>query len=402
MSELEKIEMIREAMPAVRESVYLNTGSVGPLSTLTAEAMAESDRTALGQGRASIAGFMAFQQSKNDLRQAFADLVKAEVSEIALTHHTTDGMNIATHGLTWQPGDEIVTTNLEHPGGLLPLYVVRQRWGVVVKVVDIPANIGPAEIVSRLEAAITPRTRLLATSHVAWNTGMVLPLSEIVAMAHRHHVLVAIDGAQSTGAIPLDLPASGVDFYAMPGQKWLCGPEGTGALFVRRDRLNELAPTYVGYASMNAVGGHDWTGYFLPHPDARRYEVGTVNRPGLTGMLANLRWLQNQVGWSWIHQRIWALASYASETLSALPGVQILTPPEAHAGLVTFTLAGYDPTRVMMKLAEEGIVLRYVGEPYALRISTGFYNTEADIDRLASALQAVQKIDPSLLPEPSW
>ena len=402
MNDIEKFEMIREVLPATRDFVYLNTGSVGPISTITTEVMARDDRQALLEGRSGMKSYYAFREHKDGLRQAFADLTGASRAEIALTHHTTDGMNITAHGLAWQPGDEIITTNLEHPGGLLSLYVLRQRWGVVVKVVDIPADISPAEVVARLEAVITPRTRLLAISHVAWNTGLCLPLADIVTMAHRHHVLVAVDGAQAAGAIPLDLPASGVDFYAMPGQKWLCGPEGVGALYVRRDRLNELAPTYVGYPSMDQEGGHDWTGYYLPQTDARRYEVGTVYRPGISGMLANLTWLQNEVCWSWIHSRIWALADYAHRTLAVVPGVTVLSPAEAHAGLVTFIVTGYDPPRVVLKLAEEGIILRSLPDPSALRICTGFYNDEADIDRLAKALEAVQKIDPELLPEPDW
>ena len=402
MSDQEKIAMIREAIPASQNTVYFNSGSVGPTSTVTSRAIRESDTLELMEGRASMAGFMAMMQTKSDLRQAFADLVKAEPAEIALTHHTTDGMNIAAHGLAWQAGDEIVTTTLEHPGGLLPLYVLRQRQGVVVKVVDLPADISPQEVVARLEAAITPRTRLLAMSHVAWNTGMRMPMDEIVTMARRHHVLTLFDGAQAAGAIPLDLPASGVDFYTVSGQKWLGGPEGTGALYVRGESLSLLSPTFVGYSSMDPIGRHDWTGYYLPQRDACRFEVGTVYRPAITAMLANLGWLANEVGWPWIYARIAALHDYARQALAALPGVTVISPPGPQAGLVVFSLAGYDPARVTLKLAEEKIVLRFISEPYALRISTGFYNTEADVDRLIEALQAIQKLDPELLPEWNW
>jgi L-cysteine/cystine lyase len=327
-------------------------------------------------------------------------LVQASPAEVALTHNTTDGMNIIVHGLAWQAGDEVVTTKLEHPGGLLPLYVNRQRYGVVVKVVDIPADLSAEEVVARLEAAMTPRTRLLALSHVAWNTGMRLPLADIVAMAHRHNALCLIDGAQSGGAIALNLPASGVDFYAITGQKWLCGPEGIGALYLRQEHLNLVAPTFVGYRSMDRVGGHDWTGYFMPQPDARRYEVGTTYRPGVSGMLANLTWLEEVVGWDWIHAHITQLSEYAHQALAATPGITVLSPGQS--GLVVFELERYDPDRVVTKLAEDDIILRSIHEPHALRISTGFYNTEKDVDRLIVALQAIQKIDPELLPQPAW
>jgi L-cysteine/cystine lyase len=211
-------------------------------------------------------------------------------------------------------------------------------------------------------------------------------------------VLSLVDAAQSVGAIALDLPASGVDFYAMSGQKWLCGPEGTGALYVRRDRLSLAAPTFVGYKSMGDAARYDYTGYFMPSPDARRYELATIYRPGLKAMIANLTWLADTMGWEWIYARIARLAAYAHDALSRLPGVRVITPPGPQAGLITFTLEGYDPARVMTRLAQADIVLRFIDQPYALRISTGFYNTEGDIDRLIDALRDILAQNPDMLP----
>jgi L-cysteine/cystine lyase len=384
MTDAKKIALIRESMPAVQNRVYLNTGTAGPLSTLTIEKMNQANALELEAGRAELSGFKLLMETVDELRAALARLVKASPAEIALTHHTTEGINIVVHGLTWQPGDEVVTTTSEHEGGLLPVYVLQQRYGVMVKVIDI----SPEDVVAQLEAAITPRTRLLVFSHVTWNTGARLPLADIVAMAHRRHVLTLVDGAQSAGAISLDLAASGVDFYALPGQKWLCGPEGTGALYVGKDRLSLIAPTFVGYSTLEDVNAYDFTGHFLPARDsARRYEVGTIYRPGIYGMRANLNWLEETVGWEWIYNRIEHLAEYARTALQALPGVTILTPPGPQAGLVTFNVKGLDPARMMAKLAEAGIILRFIRHPYALRISTGFYNTETDIDRLVSTLR---------------
>lgn len=351
--------------------------------------MQQGNRQELLEGRATSASNSESKLAAAELRQVMARLVKASPNEIALTHHTTDGMNIAVHGLNWQPGDEVVTTTLEHPGGFLPVYVVRQRFGVAVKMIDLPPELGPEEVVARFEAAISPRTRLLVFSHVAWNTGLRLPLAEIVAMAHRHHVLCAVDAAQAAGAIPLDLPASGVDFYAMPGQKWLCGPEGTGALYVRGDDLSLLQPTFVGYRTLGDEGTSNLSGYFLPAANARRYEVGTTYRPGLKAMATNLTWLEETIGWDWIHARIAHLFDYARGALVALPSVTVITPPGPQAGLLTFILQGQDPTRVVEQLEQADIIIRSIGQPNALRLSTGFYNTEADIDRLLAALQGI-------------
>jgi L-cysteine/cystine lyase len=383
-TDAEKVDQIRQMMPAVQNKVYLNTGTCGPLSTLTIDAMNQANTQELQEGRADLSGFKMLKETIDDLRAAFARLVKATPPEIALTHHTTDGINIVVHGLSWQPGDEVVTTTSEHEGGLLPVYVLRQRYGVDVKVIDIT----PSEVLAQLGEAITPRTRLLVISHVLWNTGVRLPLADIVALAQRRNMLVLVDGAQSAGSIPLDLTATGVDFYALPGQKWLCGPEGTGALYIRKDRLSLVAPTFVGYFSLEDFNSYDFTGYFQPARDsARRYEVGTIYRPGIQGMATSLKWLEETVGWEWIYKRIEHLAEYARKALAELPGVTILTPPGPQAGLVTFNVDGLDPSKTMLKLAQEGIILRFIRHPYALRISTGFYNTETDIDRLVSVLR---------------
>lgn len=398
MTDTEKINLIRDSIPAAQNSIYLNAGSVGPLPAVAYQALQDGNRQELAEGRASMSGYLIGKQTAAGLRRAFAKLVKADPLEIALTNNTTTGMNIAVLGQSWQPGDEIITTDLEHPGGLFPPYIVRQRYDVKIKVIELPTEASPADIVERFKAAITPRTRLLVFSHVAWNTGVCLPMAEIVAMGHRHHVLSVVDAAQAAGAIPLDLPASGVDFYAMSGQKWLCGPEGTGALYVRRDHISSLAQTFAGYRSMGDEGIYDLSGHFMPAPGARRFEVGSVYRPSLKAMLANLAWFDETVGWEWIHNRILHLAAYAGRKLQQLPGVTVITPTGPQAGLVTFNLDGYDPPRVMARLAEENIVLRFIKHPYALRISTGFYNTEGDLDRLVAALQNILAGDPDSLP----
>jgi L-cysteine/cystine lyase len=395
----EKVALIRQAMPVTQKMVYLNTGTAGPLSTVTLEALHQANLFDSEIGRGNLNSFKPIIDALAHLREAFARLVKATAEEIALTHHTTDGMNIVSHGLRWHPGDEVITTTLEHEGGLFPLAVLRQRHGVVLKLVDIKPEDTSSDIVAKLEAAITPRTRLLAFSHVVWNTGFCFPMEEIVAMAHRHHVLTLVDAAQSVGAIALDLPASGVDFYAMPGQKWLCGIEGTGALYVRKDRISMLEPTFVGYLSAE-LGACDFlTGHFLPAKGAKRYEVGTTYRPGIKAMLANLRWLEESVGWEWIHQRIASLTAYSYNALKDIPQVSLITQAGSLSGLISFDLENYDPARVATQLGEKNIVLRFLPHPYCLRVSVGFYNTKAEIDYLIGELRAITEQEPEELPK---
>lgn len=393
-----KIDMIRAAMPAVTKQVYLNTGTAGPFAQVTLEALHEAAQYANEVGRGNFVAYAPFFESADSLRQQFATLTRSPVEAIALTHHTTDGMNIAIHGLNWQPGDQLLTTNWEHQGGYIPSYIVARRRQADICVVDLEYDDDSADITRRLAAAITPRTRLIVLSHIAWNTGLRLDLKAICAMAHERGVLVLADAAQSIGSIPLDLPASGVDFYAMPAQKWLCGPEGIGALYVRRDRLPQLELTYGGFLSLKTPADYDLTGHYMPAPTARRYEVGTVNKLMYKGMVANLNWLAEEVGWPYIYNRIEALTAYAYAKLAALDGVRLYTQKSAGSGLITFALDDYDPPRVMVKLNESNIVLRYLTLPSALRVSVGFYNTEQDIDTLIDHLRQIQQLNPDDLP----
>jgi L-cysteine/cystine lyase len=379
-----KLDQIRDQLPAVQRTAFLNTGSCGPLPTVVAEAMTEAARHELQDGRANIAGYMAFAEKILQARVALGQLFNVDPETIALTHHTTEGMNIVTWGLNWRPGDEVVTTTIEHAGGLYPLYVLRARQGVVLRFADVGLGDDPLPAIER---ALTARTRLLVVSHVSYSSGARFPLREIVQAAHSRGIMVAVDGAQSAGVFELDLNALEVDFYALPGQKWLCGPEGTGALYVRPDRLADLQPTFVGYSSFQR---HDWQGHYLPSPGAARYHTGSLYRPGIVGQLAALRWFQETVEPAWAYQRIAHLAGRCRELLQGLDGVRVITPPDRQAGLVNFVPLGWSPRRMaglMSALIKGGYLIRIIPHPpYCLRASTGFYNTEQELTGLRDTL----------------
>lgn len=381
---------IREELPALEHIAYLNTGTAGPMPRRTAEAVTAEVQRQLRHGRSDLTYYEeTYTPTREEVRARFARLLGAEPDEVAITHHTTDGMNVATWGLNWQPGDEIVTTTTEHPGGLLPVYAAVRRFGLTVRMVDVED--GGDEVAGRIAAALSPRTRLVTLSHVSFKTGAVLPIAEIVEAAHDAGALVAVDGAQSAGAIPLDVRALGVDFYAIPGQKWLCGPEGVGALYVRRDRIPELAPTFVGYASMRDGDAVDLSGHFIPASGARRYEVATVFWPGLFGMHASLRWLEETLEYEWIYAQTQRVTRHCRTMLSELPGVTIWSPRPC-AGLTTFTVEGVDPDTAVAALLEQNVVIRAVSDPLRLRVSTGFFNDEEDVERLCTGIASLTNV----------
>lgn len=383
-----KVSEIRAQLPAVHAKAYLNTGTNGPLPRVAAEAMAEAARVEYEEGRIAMSGWMTKMALKPVAREALAKAYNVKDSEIALTQLTTEGMNIMIHGVDWQRGDEAIITNLEHPGGQLPLYVVARRHGVRIKVVDL--GVGDGDVVGKIEKLITRRTRALVISHIAWNTGAVLPLKEICELCRKHGILSLVDAAQSAGSIDPKLYENDPDAYAMPGQKWMCGPEGTGSLYINESRIGWFEQTYVNYG--NAVyGTFDPTGFFAPNVGASRFDRIATYYPLISGQSAAVQWLNDEVGLDWAYDRIAMLGKLAHKTLSNIDGITVLTPKDRMAGLVSFNLAGMEPEALVTALDERGFTLRTIPDPACVRLSTGFYNTEEEIEGLGAAIEEVKR-----------
>lgn len=382
-----KIAAIRAELPAVRANHYFNTGTNGPFPQRSYEALLQYASLELTDGRIAAATFPRMKETGDQVRAQMAAILGCDPLEIALTHNTTEGMNIALMGLDWQRGDEVVTATTEHPGGLYPAYLVKQRYGVRLRMTDI--GLPHVDPVAALERALTPRTKAVVLSHVCWATGMVLPIREMAALAHQYGALFICDAAQSCGMVPSNVYDLGVDAYACSGQKWLCGPDGSGALFIRQDRLGEIQPTYFGYFGIKP-GMSTTEGYFVPNDGARRYETASHYYPAVKAFATSLTWLNEEIGLEWMYQRIATLGQYCYQALESVPGVTILTPRESMAGLVHFTLEGVAPADLTSKLREQGILIRETPSPAANRVSLGFYNTREEIDHLVEAVAGLR------------
>ncbi len=376
-----RVGALREQLPAVHASGYFNTGSNGPIPRVSYEAAEEAMRRELDQGRIVPGAYQDNRDRNRRVAALAAEMFGADDDEIALTHSASEGLNAALMGMTWDVGDEVVSTTEEHPGLLLPLALLAHRHGVVTRYADI--GDGGSGVVEALERRIMSRTRAIALSHVLWSTGAVLPLREIADLARENELMVVVDAAQSAGQVPVDLHELGIDAYAMAGQKWLCGPESTGLLYVRRDRFPDIAPTYARYGQFEA------SGYFLPAAGAMRYEIGEFYSPAIAALAAVLTWLRDDVGLEWAYDRIATLGADFRDRLARVDGVTVVTPAEAMAGLVNFAVAGVAPQEVAARLYERGYTIRYVDyKPCTVsaRASVGWWNTEEEVAGLASAI----------------
>jgi L-cysteine/cystine lyase len=392
----DRLASVRAALPALEAGIYLNTGSVGPLPAETAAAMNEIAAYELTTGRAHPDYFDETLQRMAEARAAVAAVLVADPADVALTHAATDGLNIGVWSIDWQPGDRAVTTTLEHPGATGALINLRDRLGIELEFVDVGLGADPAAILAAFDAAIDERTRMVVISHVLWVNGAILPIAGIAEIAHARGALVVVDGAQSAGAIPVEVGATGADVYAISAQKWLLGPEGMGALVIAPDARDRLHPAFGGSFGWETAEPPDRP---VPWPDARRFEMSDYHRPSIVGMARSIGWLSMFVGLDWIHERGQAMAALAADRLAAIDGVEVLTPRDHMATLVAFRIRGWTPQAALDELSSRVFAIaRTVPLIDALRISVGFYTSEAELDRFLGAVQLLASHSPDTLP----
>ncbi len=392
----EKIAAIRDALPATSAGIYLNTAQSGPLPRETAAAMTEIAQYELTTGRAHAAMHAEAARRMDEARATVAAILTADIDEIALTHSTTEGLNIACWGVDWRPGDRAVTSNVEHPGGLAPLLVARERFGGELAIVEVDQTGDDELTVAAFDQAIGPGTRLVSVSHVAWSTGAVLPVARIAEIARTRGALVVVDGAQAAGAIPVDPAALGADVYAIPGHKWLLGPEGIGAIWVRRDSIERVTRTFAGLWSFGSV---DTIGRASPWPSARRFETAGYHGPSVVGLARSCGWLSMYAGLEWVHARASRLANETADRLTAIRGVELVTPPSRMATLLSFRIAGWPAEQALDELGRRVFAIaQTIPGLDCVRISLGFFNTEREVERFCAAVAELAAHTPETVP----
>jgi L-cysteine/cystine lyase len=361
------LNAIRAELPVLERLAYLNAGTNGPLPRRTFAAMKACLEGDLANGRSSKAYFEEMLAQRDALRAALARVLHAEPDEVALTTSTTEGCNVVLRGLAIGPGEEVVTTDSEHPG-LFGGLVASGADLRAVAVRDLPA----AEVLPALLAAMTERTKLVALSHVSWLTGVVFPVAELAGKG----VPVLVDGAQAAGAIPVDVHGLGCDFYTVSAQKWLLGPDVTGALHMRPEWVERLRMAMPSYGSWDFDEGYSYE----PRMTAARFDPGWIPSATGAGLLESLAFAE-EAG----EERFARAASMAArlrELLSARG--EVVTEP-GQATIVTWKADG-DSAETVERLAAKGVVVRDLPGLGWLRASCGFWTSEEDLQRLVAAL----------------
>jgi L-cysteine/cystine lyase len=348
-------EEARRQFPVLDRFAYLNAGTNGPLARATVEAMKEQHDSDLAGGRSGKAWIDTVLELRERVRAEVAAVIGVEPTALALTDSTTRGCAVVLLGLGLTGEDEVITTDQEHFGLAGPLYATGAR----VVIVDADED--------AIVRAVTPRTRLIATSHVLWTTGRKLDLHRV---REDTGLPVLVDGAQSAGALPPDVGR--LDFYTVSAQKWLCGPESTGALYVADpERLRVKSPSYLSQDS------YEVSGAFVPKEGAKRFDSGWIPVPALRGLEAALA---TRPEWCYEHS-----AEIAGRCAAALsPHVEVVTPP-GRSTLVSFR-PNRHPTELVASLHDAGVIVRELPGRNLVRASCGWWTSDDDVRRLAAGV----------------
>jgi selenocysteine lyase/cysteine desulfurase len=361
--------------------IMMNNGTVGPMPEPVFNTLTTSFQI---QCTSPCEVYDYFGTMREEVRDKVARFLGAAPEEIVLTRNTTEGMNFVANGLELEPGDEILMSDMEHPGGIHPWRLKAERYGVTIK--EVPLGLPPSsvdEVVDAFEEAITPRTRVISISHTVYISGLIAPVKELTEMAHRRGIVVLADSAHGPGMLDMDLHDMGVDFFAASPYKWLGAPCGCGILYVRRDVQDRLWPTI-------ATSGWD------SRDDARRFETLGQRADPLVFALGEAVDFQTRVGKRRIERRIRSLAAHLKTELEEIPGVRLHTS-HAHylsGGLTAFSMEGVDPGSLVNYLRERyNLVIRTIGSEEkgtrGVRVSTHVFVFHDHVDMVLEGVRHV-------------
>ena len=377
-------EQVRQEFSLDPQMAFFNTGTLGAMPRrvfnrvvdhlrLTSEKIAEWDY----YGADWIGGYQAW----SEVREKAARLINCDLKEIALTENATAGMNYIANGLDLQPGDEILGTDQEHPGGESGWKLKTKRCGLIYRQLPLGKPVqSPAEVIDLFTGAIGPKTRVIAIPHLVTGSGAILPVKEICAIATRRGLFTVIDGAQTAGQIKIDVRDLNCDAYYGSFHKWLCAPAGNGFLYLKKEKA-PLVWTTLASAQWD---NHEDDGFRLS-------QRGTGNLSLLMGLDEALDF-HFELGPEKVYARIKSLGDYLRTRLQEVPGIRIFTPlePSMAAGITVYNIDGLTGDFIQDELWRRGRMRpRSMGDVFGVRQSTHIYNSFEEIDRTIACLKDI-------------
>ena len=365
---------LRNLFPLCNQTAYLNHAATSPMATPVRAAMDLYAEQAMTLG--SLA-YPTWQARIHDVRHLAADLLGADLDEIAFVGNTSSGLSTIATGLAWQPGDVILVGWPDFPANIYPWRHL-ERLGVTVRFVERRNGALDAD---DFHDAWCPGVRMVVVSSVDYVTGYYTDLAALGRLCRERQALFCVDAIQSLGAIPLSVRDCHIDFLAAGGHKWLLGPMGIGLLYVRREVCDLVQPPLVGWKSVEDE--ENFQLHFELKQDAGKFEPGTMNLAGISGLGAALQ-LLTDVGVANVAERITELVRELEKGLQKR-GFAIVTSsdPARRAGILSFQPAGVARDS-QKQLAEQGVVVAHRQD--LLRLSPHFYNDHSDIERFFKVL----------------
>ena len=392
---LADLDQFRQQFPSLQTKTYFNYGGQGPMPQRAIDAIAQAHQQIQAIGPFSGEANRWIMQEEQKTRETIAAELDVEPATITLTEDVTVGCNIALWGIDWRAGDHLLLSDCEHPGVIAAAQEIQRRFDIEITTCPLLSTLNEGDPIAVIQQALKPTTRMVAISHVLWNTGQVLPLKEIAAVCHAHPtlsvpVLLMVDAAQSVGMLPLHLAELDVDFYAFTGHKWFCGAAGIGGLYVRPQALESLSPTFIGWRSITKDAKGNPTGW---QPDGRRFEIATSDYALYAGLREAIDLHRSWGTTEARYQRILDLSRYLWEKLQELPLVTCLRTAPPESGLVSFQLTPQERgihARLAQFLEQQGLLLRTILDPDCVRACVHYFTLEAEIDRLIEKIQQFQ------------
>lgn len=380
------IKTLHNDFPVFRKYIYMNTGWCAPRSKKVQGAIDAFSATEIEEGVANLDVWKLHEAARSSLRKRLAAFFNANEDEIAITQNTSSGINIVVTCLDFKEDDEIIISSEEHPAGIVPWIQLKRLKGVNIKILNVEP---PEALLNSLRKKITRKTKLIMLSHISCMSGYRFPIKQISEISRECGIPLLVDGAQSAGHINVDFNEIGCDFYAIPGQKWMLGPESTGALFVRHDLLAKTESINAGYRSIKSLDSEKLE--MEIHPAARRFEMYDTNCSLVAGLDAGIEIL-TKFGIEAVEKRIRSLADKMIKGLANNKDIKVLTPAsydgKPDSGLVALRINGRDASSVTKELYEKyRIIVRYFTKENILRFSVNFFNTEEEISKAVDALK---------------